>query len=488
MTLKELFNRRLSLRTRLFLSMILLVFLACMLILVATYIQYQTEADDYNLFRLDRKEQQIQRQLNYLVDKHDLEEASDSVWASYVKDLRSITKIHKVEFSIFSLEGDSLFVSFTPLKIIANNYKVDSSLVAKVFQKSGTRYLEESNDEIGKFQSSYSLLKNENGTPYAILFFPYFEDVSFSENELNKFLQRLYQVYLIMLVVAIFFAYFISRYVTRSLEKLRQMIGQTGFLTRNKKIHLDNATREIEGLVNSYNNMIDDLEKSAELLAKTEREQAWQEMARQVAHEIKNPLTPMRLTVQSFQRRLDPNDPELREKIDEFSSMLITQIDTMSQVANAFSDYATLPKAQLQEDNIVKLTRRATDVFEQENVEFKTTIKSQYVLLDRTQWIRVMTNLIQNGIQSVPTEKAPKIKVQIKIQADWVVITVKDNGNGIATENKDKIFEPKFTTKTKGMGLGLGIVKNIITSHNGEISFTSKEGTGTTFKVKIPLI
>ena len=99
-----------------------------------------------------------------------------------------------------------------------------------------------------------------------------------------------------------------------------------------------------------------------------------------------------------------------------------------------------------------------------------------------------MTNLIQNGIQSVPTEKTPKIKVQIKIQADWVVITVKDNGNGIATENKDKIFEPKFTTKTKGMGLGLGIVKNIITSHNGEISFKSKEGIGTTFKVKIPLI
>ena len=113
------------------------------------------------------------------------------------------------------------------------------------------------------------MLKVDNGLPYAILFFPYFEDISFSEDELNTFLQRLYQVYLIMLVVAIFFAYFISRYVTRSLEKLRLLIGQTGFLTRNKKIHLENATREIEGLVNSYNNMIDDLEKSAELLAKT---------------------------------------------------------------------------------------------------------------------------------------------------------------------------------------------------------------------------
>lgn len=487
MKVRELFNRRLSLRTRLFLAMILLVFLACMLILAATYIQYQTEADDYNLFRLDRKEKQIQRQLNYLVDKYQLEQASDSIWAEYEKDLRSISKIHKVEFSLFSLEGDSLFVSFTPLKIIANNYKLDSTLVDTILTKKGSRYLEESIDELGNFQSSYSLLKVDNGMPYAILFFPYFEDISFSEDELNTFLQRLYQVYLIMLVVAIFFAYFISRYVTRSLDKLRLLIGQTGFLTRNKKIHLENATREIEGLVNSYNNMIDDLEKSAELLAKTEREQAWQEMARQVAHEIKNPLTPMRLSVQSFQQRLDPNAPNLQTKINEFSSMLIAQIDTMSQVANAFSDYATLPKAQLKEEDIVELTKRATEVFEQENVKFKSDVTQQMVQLDRTQWIRVMTNLIQNGIQSVPAEKLAQIKVQIKVDGQWVEVQVKDNGQGIISQNKDKIFEPKFTTKTKGMGLGLGIVKNIITSHNGSITFQSKKGNGSTFVVKIPI-
>ena len=289
-----------------------------------------------------------------------------------------------------------------------------------------------------------------------------------------------------MLVVAIFFAYFISRYVTRSLETLRTLIGQTGFLTRNKKIHLENATREIEGLVNSYNNMIDDLEKSAELLAKTEREQAWQEMARQVAHEIKNPLTPMRLSVQSFQRRLDPNDPDLQKKINEFSSMLITQIDTMSQVANAFSDYATLPKAQLQKEDIVELTKRAVNVFEQENIGFISSEQSLLVQLDRTQWIRVMTNLIQNGIQSVGSENSPQIQVTIEAKAKWVLVRVKDNGEGIEEENKEKIFEPKFTTKTKGMGLGLGIVKNIISSHNGQITFKSKIGEGTSFEIKIP--
>ena len=194
----------------------------------------------------------------------------------------------------------------------------------------------------------------------------------------------------------------------------------------------------------------------------------------------------MRLSVQSFQRRLDPNDPDLQKKINEFSSMLITQIDTMSQVANAFSDYATLPKAQLQKEDIVELTKRAVNVFEQENIGFISSEQSLLVQLDRTQWIRVMTNLIQNGIQSVGSENNPQIQVTIEAKAKWVLVRVNDNGEGIEEENKEKIFEPKFTTKTKGMGLGLGIVKNIISSHNGQITFKSKIGEGTSFEIKIP--
>lgn len=487
MNMRAVLNQRLSLRTRLFLSMILLVFVACMLILGATYIQYQAKADDYNRFRLDRKENQIRRQLNFLVKKYRLETATDSVWSQYEADLSAITKIHKVEFSLFDLKGDPLFVTFTPLKIIANDYKISPNLLSRIREKDGARILEDSNEEIGKFQSSYSVLKTESGLPYALLFFPYFEDVSFAENELNTFLQRLYQVYLIMLVVAIFFAYFISRYVTRSLDQLRTLIGQTGFLTRNKKIHLEHATREIEGLVNSYNKMIDDLEESAERLAKTEREQAWQEMARQVAHEIKNPLTPMRLTVQSFQRRIDPNDPNFKTKIDEFSAMLINQIDTMSQVASAFSDYATLPKAQLQTNDIVALTQRAIAVFEQVDIRFESDKESLDVELDRTQWIRVMTNLIQNGIQSVEADLNPIIKVQILAQQEKAIVRISDNGQGIAEENRDKIFEPKFTTKSKGMGLGLGIVSNIIQSHNGTINYRPNPKKGTTFIIALPV-
>ena len=190
------------------------------------------------------------------------------------------------------MKGDALFNSFLPLEIIANDYKLSKSILTEVNSNVDNRVLIENNDEVGKFQS-YSLLYNSYGAPYGILFFPYFEDVSFSENELNKFLNSLYKIYLAMLIIAILFAYFISKYVTRPLETIRLKIDQTGLLEQNEKIYLKNATKEVFSLINSYNEMIDELEKSAKKLAIQEREQAWQEMAKQVAHEIKNPLTPM---------------------------------------------------------------------------------------------------------------------------------------------------------------------------------------------------
>jgi nitrogen fixation/metabolism regulation signal transduction histidine kinase len=233
--------------------------------------------------------------------------------------------------------------------------------------------------------------------------------------------------------------------------------------------------------------MIDDLEKSAEKLAKTEREQAWQEMARQVAHEIKNPLTPMRLSIQNFQRRYDPLDKTNKNKVEEFSNLLIEQIDIMSNVANAFSDFAALPKAKPVLSNIVEVTKRATDMYDYENVIFSSNKKKIMYPLDRTQWIRAMTNLIQNGLQSISTKKKSKIEVYIKEKSNKVVISVKDNGMGVDPNLKEKIFEPKFTTKTKGMGLGLGIVKNIVDSHNGKISYKTESKTGTTFKIELNL-
>ena len=255
---------------------------------------------------------------------------------------------------------------------------------------------------------------------------------------------------------------------------------------KNEKIHLKNATREIDSLVQSYNKMVDDLTDSAEKLAKTERQQAWQEMARQVAHEIKNPLTPMRLTIQSFMHRYDPNDPGIKKKVTDFSNLLIQQIDTMSEVASAFSDFATLPKPNMKDCDLVELTQMAVNIFHHKHIFFSSNKAHIYYKLDRTQWVRVNTNKVQNALQSVPKSKIPRIGVQLFSEPNQIILSIMDNGNGISIENKEKIFEPKFTTKNSGMGLGLGIVKNIVESHKGTIKCVSTIKKGTTFTIMLP--
>ena len=481
-----MFKNKMSLRLRIFISMILLVFTATLLVLGSTYYQYRTESDLYNSYRQERKENQLKRQINYLVNKHDLSDKYD-LWEDYEKDFEEITKIHSVEYSIFTTGGSPLFYSYLPLDVISNNYSLKEEFADMLVSTDEGKFISENFTDVGKFQASYSVLKNDIGEKYAILFFPYFQDVSFAESELNVFLSTLYQIYFIMLVVAIVLAYFISRYVTRSIETIRLKIGQAGLLKKNEKIYLNNATKEIDSLVNSYNKMIDDLEDSVERLAKTEREQAWQEMAKQVAHEIKNPLTPMRLTVQSFQKNSGIKKGEdQKDKLNDFCDTLIEQIDTMSNVATSFSDFATLPKTQLEKTDIVEATKKVVEIFEQNNISLETSSENIFIKLDKEQWIRVMTNLIKNSIQAIPHDREPIIHVNITERLKTVRVTVSDNGLGVSKNNRDKIFEPKFTTKSDGMGLGLGIVRSIINSHRGKISYKSKSKKGTDFKISLP--
>ena len=478
-------NRKLSLRSRLFISMIFLLFIAGLLIIVSTLYQYKSQTSDYHDKRLKRKEAQIKRHLGYLFAENDLFEKPDSIWIRYAHDFNKIEDIHNVHYSLFSITGAPIHTSYQPLKIIANNYELQESLRDSLLQSESGRFVDQSNSGIEKYISTFSLLKDDLGRTYGILFFPYFHDVSYTEDELNTFLIRLYEIYVFLLIAAILSAYFLSRFVTRSLDTIRVKMDQTGLLLPNEKIHLKNATKEIDSLVNSYNRMIDDLKESAEKLAKTERENAWQEMARQVAHEIKNPLTPMRLTVQSFQQRFDQNDPENLKKINDFSNLLIEQIDTMSGVAEAFSDFATLPKPNIKRCDLVEVTKIAIEIFDENHIVFRSNVNQVYHKLDRTQWIRVMTNLIQNALQAIPENKTPDIRVVIEESKFITTISIGDNGSGISSEIKDQIFEPKFTTKTAGMGLGLGIVKNIISSHNGRITYTSTQNMGTIFTITL---
>ena len=483
-----LLPKKLSLRTRLFVAMILMLVLAGLLILGSTTIQYESQRENYHLGRLIRKEAQLVRHLNFLESKYNLYGQPAEIWGEYAADFEKITSIHNVQYSLFSLDGKPLFTFHTPLKVIANDYHLEQTLIDDLFATKDGYLLEFYNSDIDRYHASYRVLRDDYSRTYGILFFPYFEDISFSENELNTFLDNLYQIYIILLLGVVLLAYFLSKFVTRSLEAIRLKMDQTGLTLKNEKIYLKNATKEIDSLVNSYNKMIDDLAESAEKLARSEREQAWQEMAKQVAHEIKNPLTPMRLTVQSFHQKFDPNDPESTSKMNDFAKLLIQQIDTMSEVANTFSDFSTLPMAKLKKQDLVEVTQMAVDIFQKDQIIFTSNQAHIYQNIDKTQWIRVLTNLIQNSLQSVPSNRKPQIGIQLVGEEKLSTLIITDNGNGIPEDIKEKIFEPKFTTKTAGMGLGLGIVKNIITSHGGSISYVSTPKKGTTFTILLPYI
>ena len=254
----------------------------------------------------------------------------------------------------------------------------------------------------------------------------------------------------------------------------------------NKKINLEVTSKEMFTLVNSYNNMVDQIDQNIKEISKSQRELAWREMAKQVAHEIKNPLTPMKLSVQNFKIKFDPEDPNVEKKLDEYSKTLIQQIDVLSSIATAFSSFAELPVQKNEKIDLISTTKLCLEIFNDRNVVFKSDLNKLEILFDRTNLIRIINNLVKNSIQATNDVSEPKILVQVKKINKSALIEIIDNGSGIPNELKEKIFEPNFTTKTKGMGLGLSIIKNLITNYKGTISFKSKKGE-TVFTIKLPV-
>ena len=480
-------NKRFSLQIRIFLAMLLIVLIASILIIGVTLIQNRKQAKDYHIKRLKRKEAAINRSIN--------EHLKTTTWFVESKNLKyifkdaifTISNIHRLEINFFDFKGKLILSSS---KDIVKNPKpkVISDEILKKLQEDVTRhsFVNETKKEKIVYRTSYSYIYDNKNNPVAILSIPYIEESKSHELQLNDFLKRITFVFLLVLLIATFIAYFLSRYITLPIKTIADKMGNTGLNHRNEKINIKGGSEEIHNLVHAYNSMIDKLEESAVKLAKSEREQAWREMAKQVAHEIKNPLTPMRLSVQSFQRRFDPQDIDAKAKINEFSQTIIQQIDTMSSIASAFSDFAKMPVAHKVPLNVVDVVKHAVDIFSESYISFFSDKESIIIPIDKTQLVRVITNLVTNANQALSLDKSPKIEVRIQEDNKQVKIMVADNGRGIATEVKNRIFEPKFTTKTSGMGLGLPMVKNIIETYGGTISFVSEEGRGTVFTVVLP--
>ena len=479
-------KRSLSLSSRIFFYMILLVVLASILIAALTVYQYKEQSQDYHRMRLERKEAQLISSINYALKDSELEIKLENIEAIFNDKIYEISTIHNLAFNLYSLEGELLKSSKTHLANDPIPFRLSSAVLDSLNFRSSKRFVTENKLLDGNYRSSYRILKSPSLKPILILNVPYYDDDTLNSKELKEFLLRLGYAYFFMILIAIGFAYIMSKYITKSLKTISDKIYKTRFDKEIKKISLDGASSEIKSLVESYNEMVDALQQSAKKLASNEREQAWREMAKQVAHEIKNPLTPMRLSVQSFQSKFDPNDKKIQVKVNEYSKTLIQQIDTMSKIAEAFSSFAKMPVQHLELLDFEEVIEHALDIFPNSYVTFFKPDKKIKIQFDRDHLNRIITNLLKNAIQSIPNEIDPEIRVRLYEDNDTVFIEVEDNGIGIDEVISQKIFEPKFTTKTSGMGLGLAMVKNIIEVYKGSISYETHLNKGTVFKISLP--
>ncbi len=292
-----------------------------------------------------------------------------------------------------------------------------------------------------------------------------------------------------LFLISIIAAVFIANQITRPLVVIQENLNKIELGKHNEPIHY-NRNDEIGGLVKVYNKKVDELAVSTDLLARSERESAWREMAKQIAHEIKNPLTPMKLSIQHLQRAKG-KDEEYNKYLERITGTLIEQIDSLSNIATEFSNFAKIPTARNQVFNLAEQLQKIIDLYEthnRANIEFNANkFEKIEVNADREQLFRAVINLIRNGIQSVPENQMGEIKIWLEKKKNKAIIAVKDNGSGIPVELRDKLFSPSFTTKTSGMGLGLAIVKNLVENFSGNIWFETKLEKGTTFFLEIPI-
>jgi len=479
-------HKNLSLRIRIFLSMLVLVIIASVFIIILANYQYKEQAIEYHKKRLQRKERTIKEIIVNELDRTTFPITTKDLPKIFRDQIYKIRDINRLDLNIYDLKGKLLISSFPSFSKDTTNYNLSKEILDQVAKNPNHRYLEHKDINGKKVQASYTYIIDDKFKPIGILGLPYLQDNTEQKRELDEFLIRLLLANGLIILLGALIAFWSSNYITKSLKKISEKLQKTVLGNKNSKIEIKGTSSEIETLVNAYNRMVDELDESAKKLAKTEREGAWREMAKQVAHEIKNPLTPMRLTVQNFQRKFNPDDPDNKEKLKEFSEILIDQIDTLTSIASAFSNFAKMPAQNKETLNVVEVVKNATDLFTKPYISFHSDKDKIIAKLDKTQLIRIVTNLIKNAIQAMENQQNPKIDVSVSEKKDKVIIKVSDNGKGIKTAHKDQIFEPKFTTKSSGMGLGLPMIKNIINAYKGTITFQSEQGKGTTFVVELP--
>lgn len=348
-------------------------------------------------------------------------------------------------------------------------------------------------EHIGKlnYLTAYTNFYNGDYLQIGFIAIPQFFSQAEIRSEIEDFLAIIINIYIIIISLTILLSLLIGKQLSSPLKILENKLKEMRIGRRNEKIEYK-LNDEIGQLVVQYNLTVEELEKSAQLLAQSEREAAWKTMAKQVAHEINNPLTPIKLTIQQLLRMRKASDERFDDYFEKSTTLLIEQIDNLSHIASTFSNFARMPEANFitfdiseKLDAVIQLF---TNNYEQIELEYLVQNGNYYIHADPEQMIQVFNNLILNAIQAIPSDKKGKIKINIQQVNDEVIIEINDNGKGIPEEAYDKLFVPNFTTKNRGMGMGLALTKNFIELAGGSISFNSKINEGTSFIVKVPTI
>ena len=474
-----------SLRTKIFIGFMVVCFFSIIGSTAMSYLIIKKSTDEQSVTEMQNKFEALMKTLDYAVSHTNITQDKDLV-NILQNEIYEISDINKHDVILYDLQGNYL-VSNKELNLVAQK-KIPHETLMNVLESDKRVDVQEYDQKVGSnVTSSYMILRNNMLEPIAIVYFPFYHNNNIYAGAFNKYVQYIILVNLFLILLSIWLSWVISKNLTKTITRISELITRTTLFGREMKPIKYFQNDELSGLVKSYNKMIYQIEDQKMLLANKEREEAWREMAKQVAHEVKNPLTPMKLLIQNFERKFDKNDPEIDQKVRNLSRSLVDQIDLVATVASAFSEFAKLPPKNDEFFNLKEELENLVRVFNDDgNIYFHANKDMMPVRMDRIYLSRIFTNLITNAKQAVSEQRKSIINIDAELFNKKIIIVIEDNGIGIPKDKLEQIFEPNFTTKNSGMGLGLTMVKKMIEEYKGDISVKSEEGKGTKFTIILP--
>ncbi len=478
-----------DLRFRIQVSIISVVLGSLLFVATGTIYYNIQQYRDRHQFDLQEKMKSISEEIkNRLIN---VDSISPELHQWLYRELNKLSNIFRTDINIYDINGELLATSRPEIfaKGVTSE-RMNSEAFYELSERYQLNYFQPENIGRLSYLSAYEPIINNKGDYLGYLNLPYFTREDDLKQSISTFIVAFINLYLILFLASVIVAVILSNRITQPLTIIREKLRGIQLGKKSEPISYQ-AEDEIGALVREYNQKVNELAESAELLARSERESAWREMAKQVAHEIKNPLTPMKLNIQYLQRAKEEGKEHYDDYFDRVTKNLIEQIDTLSGIATEFSNFAQIPKAKNELFNLVEVLQNVCSLFEpNQNLNFTLeTNKLTEVLIfaDKEQLSRAFLNLVKNAIQSIPADQKGIINIDVQKLEKVARIAISDNGVGISKEAQDHLFEPNFTTKTSGMGLGLSIVRNIINNFGGKIRHETSGTNGTTFYVEIPL-